>query len=98
VTLPAELRFEAKVDVVSARDWYNGQRPGLGDEFVATVDELISQIEQTPELYAVVVRDVRRVKVRRFPYVAYYRILENRIEILAVLHGRRNPKIWRGRI
>ena len=50
-----------------------------------------------PELYAVTFRGVRPAKLRRFPYVMYYRMLADRIEVLAVLHGSRNPRVWQSR-
>jgi plasmid stabilization system protein ParE len=36
--------------------------------------------------------------VKRFPYVVYYRVHPDRIEVIAVLHGSRHPRTWRGRI
>ena len=50
-----------------------------------------------PEMYAAAFRGVRPAKLRRFPYVVYYRVLADRIEVLAVLHGSRDPRIWQGR-
>jgi plasmid stabilization system protein ParE len=41
---------------------------------------------------------VRRGKVRRFPYVVYYRVLADRIEVIAVLHAARNPQTWQDRV
>ena len=48
-------------------------------------------------MYAATFRGVRPAKLRRFPYVVYYRVLADRIEVLAVLHGSRDPRIWQGR-
>jgi plasmid stabilization system protein ParE len=33
-----------------------------------------------------------------FPYIVYYRILTGRIEVIAVLHGSRDPQTWKDRI
>lgn len=92
------LRPEAEADLTSARGWYERQRVGLGDEFVEAVDELLGRISAVPEVYAVVLHGVRRAKLRRFPYVAYYRVLPDRIEVIAVLYGSRNPGVWQGRV
>jgi plasmid stabilization system protein ParE len=35
--------------------------------------------------------------VRRFPYSVFYRVEADRIVVLAVFHGRRNPRIWQAR-
>ena len=50
-----------------------------------------------PEMYALAVHNVRRGKLRRFPYLIYYRILLDRIEVIAVLHGSRHPRVWQDR-
>ncbi len=97
MSLPVVLRPEAQADLQEARTWYEQQRPGLGDAFVEAADEMFMRIREMPELHAVVLRDVRRGKLRRFPYVAYYRVLTNRIEVLAILHGSRDPKVWKDR-
>jgi plasmid stabilization system protein ParE len=97
MTFPVVVRPEAHRDIVAARDWYDRQRPGLGDEFVAAADEFIGQIQLQPELYAAVLKGVRRGKLRRFPYVVYYRLLNDRVEILGVIHGSRDPRVWQGR-
>ena len=51
-----------------------------------------------PQMYAVVLRDVRRGKLRRFPYLIYYRVLPDRIEVIALLHASRDPKLWQERV
>ena len=84
-------------DLAEARDWYDKRREGLGQEFLAQVDAAIEFISVNPELRPAEFRSVRRAKVRRFPYIVYYRIVEPDIEVLAILHGRRNPRVWRSR-
>lgn len=50
-----------------------------------------------PESYAVVYSDIRRAVLQRFPYAIYYRIVSSRIIVIAIFHGRRNPKTWQKR-
>jgi plasmid stabilization system protein ParE len=97
VTSNVVLRPEAVADLLAARQWYEGQRRGLGGEFLDSVDELLDQIGKSPEIHAAEIKDVRRGKVRKFPYVAYYRILTDRVEVLGVLHGNRDPRSWQKR-
>ena len=87
MSVPLVLRPEAAEDLAAARDWYEQQRQGLGEEFLTAAEAMFEQIRTMPELYAVVLEDVRRSKLRRFPYVVYYRVLTDRIEVLAVLHA-----------
>jgi toxin ParE1/3/4 len=97
VSLPVTFRPETQDDLLLARDWYQRQAPGLGDAFSAAFEQLMDRVEAMPELYAVTFRGVRPAKLRRFPYVLYYRLLADRIEVLAVLHGSRDPRVWQRR-
>ena len=36
-------------------------------------------------------------EVRQFPFVVYYRVRDDRIEVLAVMHGGRDPSAWQAR-
>ena len=69
VTLPIVVRPEAQADLLESRDWYQRQRPGLGDEFVEVVDEFLRAIAAAPETYAKAFKEVRRGKLRRFPWL-----------------------------
>jgi plasmid stabilization system protein ParE len=98
MSLRVVLRPEAQADLLAARRWYERQRQGLGDEFAQSVEELLDRIAKMPELCAVALWGVRCGKLRRFPYVVYYRVLADRIEVIAVLHGSRNPQVWQDRV
>lgn len=91
------FRPEVREELNETYNWYEEQQPGLGDDFLDCVDELINRIQRMPELYAVVHRDVRRAVVRRFPYAIYYRMVFDRVIVLAVLHGRGDPNVWQTR-
>jgi plasmid stabilization system protein ParE len=98
MSLPLVVRAVAQLDMLAARDWYEQQEPGLGEKFVAATEQLFERITAMPEMYEVVLRDVRRAKLRRFPYVVYYQILPDHIVVLAVIDGRRNSQSWRSRL
>lgn len=85
-------------DVIGARDWYEAQRSGLGEEFVTALDRTVSLISRLPDSFPFVHRDIRRVLLRRFPYALYYRQRDDgTLEVIACLHTRRNPHIIRSR-
>jgi plasmid stabilization system protein ParE len=91
------VRPEAEQDVAEARDWYDRQREGLGGEFLTAVEEMFDRLRESPQLYAVGYKGVRPARLKRFPYVVYYRIKDEAVEVLAVLHGSRHPRVWRSR-
>jgi toxin ParE1/3/4 len=97
MNLPVVLRTEAQTDFDEAFDWYENQRPGLGIDFAAQVQEVFDRISVNPLLHAAVFRDVRKALVRRFPYSVLYRVEATQILIIAVFHSRRDPSIWQGR-
>lgn len=95
---PIVLRAAAKLDLASAYDYYEGERIGLGAEFMARVKRCLGEIAANPEWHAVVEADIRQALVTRFPYGIFYRVHSDRIEIVAVLHHKRDPHIWKRRM
>lgn len=66
MSLPIVWRPEAEADLLAARDWYEWQRSGLGEEFADAVETMLARIEAMPELYAIALQAVRRGRLRDF--------------------------------
>lgn len=98
MSLPVILRPAADDDIQATHDDLEQVRIGLGDQFVTRVRETLEQIESMPELFGVVWQDVRAVRLRQFKHVVYYVVFPDRVEVLAVIHGSRDPSIWQSRI
>jgi plasmid stabilization system protein ParE len=97
VSLPVILRHEAEVDVQEARDQLSAVRAGLGTQVLARVREVLARIEKMPELHGKVWQDVRAARLKQFRYIVYFIVLADRVEVLAVLHGARDPSSWQSR-
>ena len=98
------FRAEARDEMENAYNWYEDQKAKLGedfldcvDNFLDCVDSTLDRIEQRPESYPCCFQDFRRAMIHRFPYVIYYRIISSRIIVIAIVHGKRDPKIWQSR-
>ena len=78
--------------------WYEERSPGLGTEFLRAVEASLAGIARHPELYAEQYRGARRALVRRFPYGVFYTAREERIEVVACFHVRRDPRRWQTRV
>ena len=91
------IRPEAEADLMSARDWYERQRAGLGNEFLMAVEEVLLRMQRTPDSHAVVHHGVRRALTRRFPYSVYYRIEGGEVIVVGVFHAGRAPDAWQSR-
>jgi plasmid stabilization system protein ParE len=97
MSLPVVFQSGVRDDIDEAYDWYEQQRKGLGEAFLAATQLAVDQITQTPEAYAPIYKAVRHRQVKRFPFAVYYRVEANRIAVIAVHHGKRNPKSWKSR-
>jgi toxin ParE1/3/4 len=95
---PLIIRPEAEEDMAEGRDWYERHQQGLGTEFLTAIEEVFDRIRDTPKLYTPEYKSVRRVGLNRFPYVVYYRIVVEGIEVITVQHASRNPRGWRRRV
>ncbi len=97
MSLKVHLRPEAEADIEDVAIWYDGQRKGLGQEFLDDVLVALDTISENPNIYPVVCRQTRRAIVRRFPFGIFYRVDEGAVVVLAVMHGSRHPRRWKKR-
>lgn len=98
MTLPLIIRPEAEEDLTESYNWYERQRPGLGDDFLLRVEAALDSICFDPEILPAIYKVARRKLIRRFPYGIFYIIGQNKISVLAVMHTKRHPKHWQNRI
>jgi plasmid stabilization system protein ParE len=91
------IRPEAEAEIADAYDYYEAVSEGLGAAFLLAVEACLNGIERSPEMYAVIYKDVRRGLLRRFPYSIFYLVEQEAIVVLACFHVRRDPKQWQGR-
>ena len=92
------VRPAAAADIDEAFLWYEGQRAGLGAEFLSAAQALIDPIAENPHKHPVVGRNTRRALLRRFPYAIYYRVYDEIVVVVACMHGRRDPRRWQTRV
>ncbi len=95
---PLIVNPEAEIDLAEANRYYERQRTGLGREFLSCVDEAFAKLQCDPWLFAESYKAVRQTLVRRFPFVVCYTVENDRVYVIAVFHGRRNPNSWKSRI
>jgi toxin ParE1/3/4 len=103
VTLEVRFESEAARELDEATLRYEGERAGLGLEFLDAVDRAVSMIERWPEAAprATELPDnifVRRAPVRAFPYRLVYLRTATALRVLAVAHDAREPGYWTSRI
>jgi plasmid stabilization system protein ParE len=88
------FRAEAWSDVATAREWYDSKRAGLGDEFVQSLEAVVSRVSEWPGSFPEIAVGLRRALLTRFPYAFYYRHRDDTIEVIACLHLKQSPHRW----
>jgi toxin ParE1/3/4 len=97
MTLRVAFLHPARRDFEDAAVWYEERRSGLSAEFRAEVDAAVALAAEQPLRFPRKHKDIRCVRVRRFPYSVFFLQEESRIVVLAVFHVRRDPRQWQSR-
>jgi toxin ParE1/3/4 len=92
------VRPLAEADLDDAARWYEDERAGLAERFLSDADQTFARVRDRPFQFPTVGGDVRRALLHTFPYAVYFRASDGVVAVLAVLHLRRNPMIWRARV
>ena len=92
------VRPLAERDLLDASGWYELRKVGLGGEFLDAFADLQDRLGRTPFIYPEVYRGVRRAVLRRFPYLVYFVVRGQSVQITACLHAARDPRLIRRRL
>ena len=84
------VRRAAKADIREARRWYETQRAGLGDEFLAEISVALIGLETSADQLSPYYLDYRRLIIRRFPFKIFYLVVADRVAVFRVLHSSRD--------
>ncbi|MFZ5865930.1 MAG: type II toxin-antitoxin system RelE/ParE family toxin [Thermodesulfobacteriota bacterium] len=88
---------DAESEMNEAAQYLDHESPGLGTEFLRTIENAVDQIRCHPEAARLIQGRVRRKLVQKFPYSVIYSVRNTHIRILAVSHQKRRPYYWRSR-
>lgn len=89
-----EVSPEAQRELRAAVDWYEERDPELGRALYGEIASTLERIREAPRLHAKWLHDTRyrRARVHRFPFLVLFTFInEELIQVVAILHGRRNP-------
>jgi len=95
---PIRFHPEAEAEMIAAAKYYENQQSHLGRRFLASVRESLAKIPFDPDLYPKIDSNTRRCLTRIFPYAILYRVKDQSIEILGVMHLHRKPNYWKQRL
>ena len=89
---------DAEAELTEAAQFYERRVPTLGGQFLDATDRAIAVIQEAPERWSIVEKDIRHYLMPRFPFTILYRVLSDHFRILAFKHHSRHPDYWRYRI
>ena len=91
------LRQLAASDVEGAREYYlreAGEQTAL--DFIDAVERAVKRIRRSPQVgslrfaYELAIPDLRAWPMQRFPYVVFYVVTDDEIDVWRILHTRRD--------
>lgn len=82
---------EARSEVEEAARFYAERQPGLDRRFLDLLEDALHRISRRPHMYPKVASDTHKCRLPRFPYGVIYRVKPETVEILAVMHLKREP-------
>ena len=86
---------EALVEADEATAFYKEQQSNLDVRFLEALNDAISRLRRNPLNYRRIEGEVRKCRILRFPYGVVYRVGNDSIEVIAVMHLRRRPGYWK---
>lgn len=82
------LTDEARQDEIEAYSYYENIRPGLGEEFLTTIESYFHNLTENPLLYSYIDgrKTIRDVKITRFPFVIIFEVSGNIVIVYSVFN------------
>jgi plasmid stabilization system protein ParE len=81
---------DAEVDAAPA--WYAERSLLAAAGFLQELSKAINRIVEAPHRYPKADQGTRKIRFDRFPYSIYYRVADDGIVVIAVVHAKRRPR------
>lgn len=88
----------AETELDEAVSFYNREAPGLGDQFLTEILNVLDRIARFPAAWHPCSKRTRRCQTKRFPYGVIYRHSQEEILIVAIANLHREPEYWEKRL
>lgn len=89
---------EAEQELLEAVLYYDKQAQGLGKKFADEVYHATANIADFPFINQKLTDDIRRKRLKRYPFSVLYRIDGQDIIVIALMHLKRKPFYWQNRL
>ncbi len=91
------LHPQAQKELEQTVLFYKKQKADLEKRFIEALEDAINRVCRNPLLYRKVDNQVRKCRLLHFPYALLFRQRLDQIEIIAVMHLRKEPGYWQSR-
>ena len=91
------LHPEAAKELTHSVKWYFEQNQSAAANFMNEIDRCISKIIKSPEIFPQYFYGSQRAILKTFPYAIIFRLIVDRVDIIAIAHSKRRPGYWRRR-
>jgi len=87
------------IDIQEIIDYYDLINPKITDDFLEELKISISNIEKMPKAFPTKLNNIRTIYLKKFRYGIYFKVYSEikTVNIIAIIHTSRNPKIWKKR-
>ncbi len=90
---------EAEAEHLETVAYYETRQAGLGASYLSEFEYALEQVCEAPHRYPIERQpDIRRMRLRRFPFTVFFRESEDTVQVLGVAHHRRRPSYWLSRL
>ena len=66
---------DAEEDVVDSYDWYESREPGLGEDFLRSIEACLSIMQRHPCLFPVALDEFRHAPIHLFPFEVFMSLM-----------------------
>ena len=96
--LPIDYLPAARCDFDASFDWYAERRAQAAVRFADAVDEALARVCASPTRFPSNDGMHRESPFKKFPFRFVYRVIEDRVLVVAIAHAKRRPGYWRDRV
>jgi len=95
---PFRLLSIAEQELKDSAQFYDQEKPALGDRLLDDFHALMERLGRYPESAPLISKRLRIARLSDFPYNVVYKAGSRVILVVAVGHQSRRPGYWKGRI
>lgn len=88
VIVPESVYLELK----EVSFYYESKQKDLGLKFILNWETAMEHIKEAPLLYQKKNKQLRTIKLNKFPYLLVFEIIGNKIYVFRLTHAKRNPR------